>query len=110
MPKLYHADVGFPEGWVKPSEMIEVRYSRHAKDRARENRVPILREVDLDKCQLVEATIENKETKAVVVRLSHDGWRDMCLAISMDGCVKTVWVNLKTDNHVSLNRAKYTKP
>ncbi len=102
----YHRDVYLPDS-LRPSGRLTLRYGWHAADRCREKGVPMLRNVDLARADIVEVTpAENK----VVFRVDHPTdpeWDVVVVALTDSGFVKTSWMNRKDDKHSTLKRWMY---
>jgi hypothetical protein len=88
-----------------------VTYSRHAHDRARTKRVPLLPIIAVDAGDVVEAEESYGRLSKVVVRQRLDARRDRVLVLVPDGdrwfCV-TVWANDVNDKHATLNLGRVT--
>lgn len=116
--KVYHTDVFVPEAIRQANKLLHLRWTTHAKDRAMDHaekfrrfrvEVPLISHLDTSKAKLIEAEVDDSG------RLVKRVWRipgekaDICLAVMENGVVKTVWVNLHTDNHKTLDTTKYAK-
>ena len=113
---LYHSEVYMPKLLQQPCFEGRLRYSRHAIDEANSDRYgditpPPYFYVE-GKEKLIEVETDSKTGKVVkqVWRQALDDERDIVLVITADGNVKTLWVNLKTDKHKTLDRSRYIKP
>ena len=111
--KLYHADIYMPEALAEPVFTGWLTYSAHAYKAAKLDRYGT---VSLPKyfwgtgAQLVEVeTIDDVPVKQVW-RQKLDEQRDLVLAITNEGSVKTVWINLNHDEHKSLRPERYEQP
>lgn len=114
---LYHKDIGFPDDISLPrgfSPVMDLRYSRHAQDEAQKDiygNITLPPRMDVRKGQTIEIAVSNKVVTKMVIRFPHDDTRDITMVIQpQDGFVRTVWFNEKTDQHTSLNKAKYADP
>ena len=112
---LYHASIGFPRNIRALPERIELRYGRHARQAAQDDRYGPVRwlpsVIDTAACKLVEAEVEadGTVTKAVL-RLSLGTDLDLVLVVHpRDGFVRTVWQNRRSDAHRTLNTARYAR-
>ena len=115
--KLYHKDIGFPEGIKMPdgfNPVIRLRYGNHARQEAFEEKYGVLnlpQMIDIRKADVFEMGVTGRTVTKIVCRIPHDDQNDIILAIMPDsGFVKTVWANRKTDQHKTLNRSRYTDP
>lgn len=114
MPYLFHAEVFMPERYRRPIHEGELRYGPHALREARGDRYG---HIELPACftaagaQLIEAEYDEREDAVVkqVWRQPLDAKRDIVLVINRNGFVKTVWVNLRTDKHRSLDASRYVR-
>lgn len=108
---LYHSEVYMPTHLANPCHRGRLRYTKHALRAALDDRygaivlptrfVPeaaVLIETETDNCDQVQKQ---------VWRIQLDEKRDLILVIMPTGWVKTVWSNLRTDHHNTLNRQRY---
>jgi hypothetical protein len=117
MTQVFHKDAyGLPKWFRKPTGVIRPTYSLHAKQAAAGDRygyITLPETIDLAKFETVEVYLDthltNKVSKAVI-RGPLDKYRDLVLVIHPDGFVRTVWVNLRSDKHFTLNVSKFSKP
>lgn len=112
---LYHMDIGFPPGLrLELPEFIELTWSKHAikaaqDDRYAEHGINLFSKLKTAGAKIVELeTVKDKVVK-IVLRQSYDDNHDICLAIAAGGVVKTVWLNVKSDSHSTLDVTKYGK-
>lgn len=109
---LYHFEIGFPDTFKAPTHLVRLRWTKHA-DRARTNDrygdIPRATFLDLSKCQVIEIGVEAGKVIKYVMRTRLDDERDLCIVLipGKEWTIKTVWVNLKTDLHKTLDRSKY---
>lgn len=111
---LYHAEVGLPERYRHPACRVVLQYSLHALREARRDRYGMLDlpdYVNLANYETVEVEITRERVSKIVVRGPMDDERDLVLVIipkaGKPWFVKTVWVNLKSDSHKTLDRSRY---
>lgn len=110
---LYHQDVYFPSQWQASFKNVktELYYGRHAllaADNDRYGRIDLPKEITFSFKNIVEVETDSfNNIIKVVVRLSYDSKHDITLAVLKNGFVKTVWLNLKTDIHRTLDKSKY---
>lgn len=114
---LYHPEVYLPP-CSPPRGHVRVLWSRHARKAASNDRyglIPTPHILDLTDFHLVElAQIDGVDTK-YVMRGPLDDQRDVVYVLRYDisnrgirnYTVITVWVNLNTDTHRTLDRSKY---
>lgn len=112
---VYHKDVGFPAGTAWPTGTFPLRYKTHAKDQAKDKQVGFLpTSLNMNNCQVVEAQVENgRKVNLMVVRRSLDMERDLVMVVVTERPVWeviTVYPNLRTDHHPTLNVSRYDKP
>lgn len=109
---LYHPEVYLPRWFTMPTGRVTLDYTRHALRAAKSDRygeVPIFETVNLDNLSLVEMGAVGKTVTKIVVRGGYDTLRDHVLVLIPGEVytVKTVWYNLRTDNHRTLRRDRY---
>lgn len=122
---LYHKDIGFPKDVVMPrgfTPKMYLNYGGHARYEAMADRygqMKLPKMVDITKGQIIEIGVTNQMTgnqyekvvTKMVVRFPYDDKKDLVIVIMIPtGFVKTVWANLKTDSHKTLDRSKYADP
>jgi hypothetical protein len=115
---LFHKDVFMPKrvrGSV-PNSIIRVKYSRHAENAAKNDRygvIPLTPTLNIGTMEIVEVEhydrgglvkfvareVGQEKNRVLVVMRAETGW-----------LVKTVWYNLASDNHSTLNRSLYERP
>lgn len=114
--ELYHADIKLPTGFTLPNRVIDLKYTRHAVKASNNDRygyIPILSTLDLGQCRTVEVGTLNGKVAKVVVRTHLDTNRDIVLVLiphqptAHTWTVKTVWVNVTSDTHRTLDRSRY---
>lgn len=127
---LYHPEVFIPQWFEMPTERVHLVYTKHALYACNNDRygaIPVFLTIPLDKFELVELGVKDskvnqlgipakREVSKIVVRGHFDDTRDITFALIpnqgiRDGKpvyrVKTVWFNLNSDKHKSLNRSRY---
>lgn len=114
---LYHKDIGFPDDAILPkgfSPVVRLNYGGHARQEAMQEKYGTLRlpaAVDIRKGEIIEIGVEGKMVTKMVVRFPYDQVKDIVIVIMIPtGFVKTVWANLKTDKHKTLDRSRYEVP
>lgn len=115
----YHKDIGFPPDLTLPrgfNPVLDLKYGSHAREEAMAEKYGILqlpRRIDIRKTEIFEVATRRGSNiiQKICVRMAHDDKKDIVIVIMVpQGFVKTVWANLKTDTHRTLNRANYTDP
>ncbi len=113
--RSYHADIYLP-CWFNPSMRgtYTPYYSQHARDAAWDDRYGPLQlpgRIDLGKFDIVELRAVGKVKTALVIRgPSTTPGLDICLVIRFGRngpTVATVWGNLSSDAHRTLDRSRY---
>lgn len=114
---LYHKDIGFPDDIHLPpgfNPVMQLNYGSHARREAMEDKygeIKLPHRIDIRKGETIEIGVTGKTVTKMVVRFSYDQTRDIVLVIMPRGnFVKTVWFNLKTDQHKTLDHSKYAIP
>lgn len=111
-PLLYHSEVYMPEELTEPVYTGGLHYSAHARREAQNDRygsIPLPKYFWGTGAQLIEVeTVDDVPVKQVW-RQPLDEERDLVMAITREGTVKTVWVNLNSDEHKTLNKHRYVK-
>lgn len=118
---LYHRDLGngIPLDSLRGfGGNLNLDYSAHARWAAMDDRYSSLapwqapRSVKLIYEDVIEANIQDDVAVKIVVRLSLDAKRDIVLVLNQPNTqrrafVRTLWLNLKSDQHATLDSAKY---
>jgi len=118
MTKLYHKDIFLPVSVLHLDFGASYRlaYSRHAMLEALRDKLGTVTRppkwVDFSDAQVIEAEItDDTDITKLVVRLPYDNTRDIILVLRNfhDGAaiVVTLWTNVITDTHSTLDRSKY---
>lgn len=118
---LYHAEVWMPADLANAarSMAVSLRYTSHALNQAafdRYGRVDNLPAYFVGKdWSVFEVAAVGREVRKVAARRSLGDGRSLCVVLRPDRnggarwFVVTVWVNLDSDKHRSLARAKYVQ-
>lgn len=111
---LYHAEVRLPEGYRHPRATVTVQYSNHAMMESRRDRygsITLPESIDLSNFDTVEVEVIGGRVHKIVVRGALDSQRDVVYVLMPKAgrpwFCKTVWVNLRTDSHRTLDRSRY---
>lgn len=112
---LYHVDVFMPK-FSFPMGQFKLRYSQHAIRECNSDRYGIIippQNITTSNAKIIEVeTNENNKIIKIVYRQYLDTKRDIVIAVDITRqpwTVKTVWVNLRNDNHKTLNTSKYSR-
>lgn len=121
-PKIYNvAAYGIPASLIEDVDSLgplSLRYSRHSMQEALNDRYGTLPSrafptsfLSSDGWELVEVEsyVPGTADKFVVRRIA-DAKRSLVLVIQRDGFVRTLWTNLNTDGHATLNLERFDKP
>jgi hypothetical protein len=105
---LYHRDVWMPFNLGYASM---IRYSQHAREATRDDRFgafELPRVISTQTAEVIEVEVRNGKFFKALFRVSHDEYRDVCVVVLLDqSLVKTAWINLRTDDHKTLDSSKY---
>lgn len=112
---LYHREIGLPPGAANLwAGVLSLEYSQHAQRAAREDRygrLELYPEIEFEPSDVVEIELQEGEAVKAVLRIPLEDGRDMVFAILRPEAgrarVKTVWCNLGSDAHKTLDRSKY---
>lgn len=113
---LYHKDIGFPRGFKGAVGRVHCMPTMHAMQAAKTDRygdIKLPNVLNTNNAECIEAHIEDTEVLKLVYRVAYDDLKDLVLAvIPKNGrfIIKTVWLNLKSDTHKTLNRGRYAVP
>src|SRR5450830_1058936 len=113
---LFHSDVFMPASAKKPIHEGPLHYRDHALRATRDDRygeITLPVEFHSANAKLIEAEVLLEHDGSTVVkqvwRQPLDQHRDLILVIQKGGKVKTVWVNLRSDKHRTLDKSKYMR-
>lgn len=113
---LYHTEIFVPkELQIKlkylTGKVVNLTYTRHAILAANEDRygaVNLLSTYTFNPADIIELeTDQAGNLIKILVRIKYDKTRDICMAILAGGRVKTLWLNLASDKHQTLDRTRY---
>lgn len=114
---IYHRDIGFPSTLTVTEGFHKLGYTKHARERQYDKYeglrvLPTV--INIKKENVVEIhTDDNIKPKKLLIRIHYDKKRDIVLALQpLDGFAKviTFWLNDKRDQHLNLDKTKYTHP
>lgn len=112
---LYHADLGMPDYMKRPLFRGRLHYSEHALAEARKDRYGPIKLPEWfqggGSSRCIEVAWDHERNKAIkqVWRQPLDENRDLVLVIGRGGRVITVWVNMLSDTHHTLDASKYVR-
>jgi hypothetical protein len=111
---LYHADIRLPDGFRLPNRLVNLRWTRHAEGARLSDRyglIPQIPVLNLGECRTIEVGMEAGRVAKVVVRAELDDDADVVFALIPGNVwtVKTVWINLRSDTHSTLDRSRYVR-
>ena len=109
---LFHADIGFPKVSLWTGTLT-LRYGAHALRAAQTDRYGTLTlpsTLDTTTAQVIEIEVIDGQVVKTLYRVTFDDTLDMCLAVTADQFVKTVWFNERNDTHQTLDARQYGKP
>lgn len=113
--QLYHADVHMPSHMKRPVFRGKLMYGEHAVEESKVDRygAVVLPEFFFGgneaRCIEVEYDAVRRQVVKQVWRQPLDDHRDLVLVIGASGRVRTVWVNLRSDQHRTLDTSKYVR-
>lgn len=130
---LYHEEIGFPEKFAAPDGRFPLEYSRHALNACLDDRygkIPQLKFLNTKAMKIIELGVQEGKVSKILYRgtlpcmqchqdntpqpnCPHEK-RDMCVVVipkaNQPWFVKTVWINLQSDKHQTLDESKYQDP
>lgn len=112
---LYHKDVFLPRRISKslPKNLRTLVYSNHAISESKKDKYgkfDLPYQILFNEWELIEAELTSDSVTKIVIRKPIDNDRSLCLAvIPSNNLVKTVWINLNSDTHKTLNKNIYVK-
>ena len=109
---LFHSEVFIPAAAANPIFEGRLTYGYHARNEALSDRygeIPLPSHFFAEGAKLIEAEFCTQRLRLTkqVWRQPLDDYRDLALVLSTGGFVRTVWVNVRSDTHKSLNKSKY---
>ncbi|MDO8416324.1 MAG: hypothetical protein Q7S87_08955 [Agitococcus sp.] len=114
MTELYHTDINMPDHLKSPIFQGVLKYSQHAKSESTGDKygnITLPLKFEAKNAKLIEVEFDENSKKVLkqVWRQQLDETRDLILVIGENGFVRTVWCNLRSDTHRSLNPSKYVR-
>lgn len=114
--ELFHSEIRLPDGFVAPTHRVALRWTRHADQARTTDRYGEIRRfkcATLGRLSVVEVGMENGRVAKILFRGRYDDTRDVCMVLIPNGTgpwtVKTVWFNLSSDSHTTLDHSKYVR-
>lgn len=114
---LYHKDKGFPDNIDMPrgfNPVVNLNYGGHAKMEALKDKygqMHLPHRVDVRKGETIEIGVTGRTVTKLVLRFSYDAEKDIIIVLMPESSfVKTVWFNLKSDQHKTLDLSRYADP
>ena len=110
---LYHRDIGFPKNVKMLTGVLTLNHSHHARKAAYDDRYGIMElpeTLDVTNGTPVEIEVVGERVVKAVYRAQYDDELDMVIVVQPDGFVRTVWFNMRSDEHKTLDHTKYAKP
>jgi len=110
---LYHRELGFPSH-MRFREVVGLTPSTHARRAASDDRYgsfEIPTSFDPVTWTVIEIEVINGALVKIVARKALDSTRDLVMAFLIrEKLIKTVWVNLASDTHKTLDKSLYSTP
>lgn len=111
--RLFHVKKGFPKGFKSNVGKVGLKFTAHAKAAATNDRYGIIslpESVDTNSATCFEVAIKDGQVCKLAYRLPYDRDKDLTLVVAPVGnffIVLTVWLNLRTDEHKTLDLSRY---
>ena len=114
----YHKQLGLPKGSAELwAGRLQLRYGNHAQSEAdvdRYGRAELFGEAEFEAADVVEVEVAQGQPVKAVLRFPYDDDKDLVMVLQRPersvSFVRTVWFNLVSDKHRSLDHSKYRKP
>ena len=108
---LYHADIYIPTPAQSPCFQGRLIYGHHARSAAQSDRYGAFElptHFEASSARLIEVELDARgRVLKQVWRTPLSSEKDLVLVLQPDGFVRTVWINLATDAHRTLDRSRY---
>lgn len=118
--KMFHRELGFPLTFKYPDTVIDLEWSRHAREEASEDRygaIDILKKLDTTQFEPIEIEMRDslKHTVKILLRSKYEvEGNNIVIAVMPESektwFVKTVWYNQVSDEHETLDESVYNVP
>lgn len=90
-----------------------IRYSKHAVDASMNDRFgtfTLPNVISTQTSEVIEVEVVGGKFHKALFRMSHDDERDVCVVVLLnESRAKTAWVNLRSDEHRTLDDSKYLR-
>lgn len=113
---LYHKDVFLPRRIrvSVPTGIQRLNYSQHARNAAMNDRygvIPLTDRIDFGTMEIVEVEHDGRKLLKTVLRENGQEKNRVFVVVPIPNgwLVKTVWYNLASDTHRTLNKSAYVK-
>lgn len=110
---LYHKDIYMPLQIATAPEMrMVLRPTNHALYAAQNDRYGVIKipaSITFKGSDIVEAEVIDGQVSKVVVRLPYNERLSAIYVCLLTGVLKTVWFNLTSDTHKTLNANRYAR-
>ena len=115
MKNIYHKELGFPKEVQNLfGKTFSLSFSTHAKAACRNDRYGFIippTAITITPNNLFEAELEGANITKLAIRQKHTADKDISVVIipeGLKGFVKTLWLNLSSDTHLTLDKSKYS--
>ena len=118
MPKLYHRELGLPEGLDYLEGMkFAFRVTYHAKQACANDRYGVISLPDSETIHVQDIfeleLNDNDQITKIATRHEYKNGLDICLVFRPDrsgiATLVTAWLNKSSDKHVTLDKSKYAR-
>lgn len=112
---LYHKDLGFPKDFNPKVGTVCLTYNNHAHEASKSDRygaIVLPRSLNTNKAECIELQLIEGRVSKLVYRIGYSKALDLCIVCKPKGnlfVVLTVWLNLKSDSHNTVNLYNYLK-
>lgn len=112
---LYHTEVFVPATLKLPNGTFSLEYSSHAIEQSyrHRERLDLPKFIDTRKATPIEIEADNQNRiQKILYRMELNKDKDIIVVVipmQRMWLVKTVWANLKTDNHKTLDTSRYAR-
>lgn len=113
--QLYHYTLGFPPKFNPNVGTIGLKYTKHAIEESKLDRYGAIKlpgYLKTGSALCIELGMRMGHVCKLVYRVSYSDTLDLCFVVAPDFGhfrVVSVWLNLKTDKHETLDSSKYVK-
>jgi len=110
---LYHKDIGFPAKmkFRAVTGLVPSQHALLASKNDRYGKFEIPTSFDPAEWTVIEIEVNNGALNKIVARKSLDDKRDIVMAFLVQAkLIKTVWINVRDDEHKTLDKSAYDVP